>query len=145
MVTQVRNTVSKFPSAFHCYKPPHFRVYGCICVSPENRVALVQGPSGIWSFPKGHLERCETSKECAHREFFEETGKILDDNAAFVNYKKLANGGYYIYNVPCEFSIQPLNRCEIQRGGWFTLEEMAAMDCNVDVNFYKNFLQKKKL
>ena len=68
---------------------------------------------------------------------------MLDENADFVNYKKLANGGYYIYNVPSEFQINPANKDEIQNGGWFTIEELSRMDCNVDVNFYKNMLQRK--
>lgn len=141
-VNTYKPTKSKFPTAFNCYKPPHFRVYGCICISPENRVALVKGATGIWSFPKGHLERSESSQQCAHREFYEETGMSLGEDAISIGYKKLANGGYYIYNVPSEFRFDPLNKEEITQGGWFTLEEICAMNCNIDVNFFRNLLFK---
>lgn len=35
---------------------------------------IVQEQSGAYSFPKGHMEGCETEIECAQREIFEETG-----------------------------------------------------------------------
>jgi 8-oxo-dGTP pyrophosphatase MutT (NUDIX family) len=136
----------KFPTAFHCYKPPHFRVFGCICISPQNRIALVQGKyTGIWSFPKGHLERAETSQQCALREFFEETGQTLETNAKQLGYKKMANGGYFIYEVTQEFSFHPANLEEISQGGWFTFEEISHMNCNIDVNFFKNLCVGKPI
>ena len=35
---------------------------------------IVQEQSGAYSFPKGHMEGCETEIETARREIFEETG-----------------------------------------------------------------------
>jgi bis(5'-nucleosidyl)-tetraphosphatase len=36
--------------------------------------ATVRNPSARWEFPKGGIERCETARQAAAREFEEETG-----------------------------------------------------------------------
>lgn len=126
-----------FPRPFQCYKPPSFKVYGCICISPDNRVALVKGrSSGKWSFPKGHLKRGETSIGCALRELREETSIDLSREIPYARYKFLASGGYFIYNMDEEASMSPEDNVEICECGWFSHEEMERMDCNVDVNRY---------
>ena len=38
------------------------------------RFLLVRNIGGHWEFPKGHIEKGETERETARREFFEETG-----------------------------------------------------------------------
>ena len=38
------------------------------------RFVVVQEQAGTFSFPKGHMEGCETEEETARREVFEETG-----------------------------------------------------------------------
>lgn len=52
--------------------------YGVIPVlrGDENRFLLLKQIDGHWSFPKGHLENNETSKEAALRELHEEAGII---------------------------------------------------------------------
>ena len=40
----------------------------------ETRYLLIANPSGIWGFPKGHMEAGETERETALREIREETG-----------------------------------------------------------------------
>jgi predicted NUDIX family NTP pyrophosphohydrolase len=125
--------------AWKCYKPRTFKVYGCICISPQNRVALVKGKlSGKWSFPKGHMENNETSQQCALRELFEETGiQIVEDS---IGYKRLSSGGYFIYNVEQEFTFAPQNSEEIEEGGWFSIEQIKSMLCNVDVNTFYSLI-----
>lgn len=44
-------------------------------LSPD-KIAIVMGKSGSWSFPKGHVENDETYFETAIREIYEETGLI---------------------------------------------------------------------
>ena len=39
----------------------------------ETRYLLIANPSGIWGFPKGHMEAGETERETALREIKEET------------------------------------------------------------------------
>ena len=47
----------------------------------EYLFVIVQEQSGAYSFPKGHMEGCETELETARREIYEETGL----KPAFVN------------------------------------------------------------
>ncbi len=45
-------------------------------------VLLIKNPSGVWTFPKGNIEKGETPQQAALREVEEETGvkgKILED------------------------------------------------------------------
>lgn len=54
-----------------------------IIVFDEDKVLLIKHNGGHISFPKGHVEEGETSKETAIRETFEETGieaKIISDD-----------------------------------------------------------------
>jgi 8-oxo-dGTP pyrophosphatase MutT (NUDIX family) len=124
-----------FPRAFQCYKPPPHKVYGCICYSPTRRIALVKGRiSGKWSFPKGHLKLGERSIDCALRELKEETSICISRDIPYMNYKYLASGGYFIYEVDGEQRMFPEDCMEIEDCGWFFPEEMGNMNCNVDVN-----------
>ena len=50
---------------------------GAVVISREDgetRYLLIANPSGIWGFPKGHMEAGETERETALREIKEETG-----------------------------------------------------------------------
>lgn len=128
-------------SSFKSYRPPYMKVYGCICISPRNRMILVKGAkTGIWSFPKGHMKSNETSLNCALRELEEETSIQLPSDRASVGYKKLANGGYFIFEMPEELEILPKNTHEISDAGWFDLEEIREMPCNIDVNRFCSLL-----
>ena len=134
-----------FPRAFQCYKPPPYKVYGCICLSPQNRIALVKGrSSGKWSFPKGHLKRGESSLNCALRELREETSINFTRDREYVKYKYLASGGYFIYEVEDEPTMLPEDSMEIEECGWFTPEEIARMNCNVDVNRFLSYLRSQQ-
>lgn len=136
---------SSFPNAFQCYKPRQYRVYGCICISPENRIALVRGAtSGKWSFPKGHMENTETAIGCAGRELQEETGIILNSaNVTSMGYRKFTKegGGYFVYRFEEEPTLIPRNNAEITECGWFSEEEMRAMPCNKDINSFLSLLR----
>ncbi len=52
-----------------------------------------------WELPAGQREACETSKACAIRELFEETGQVVED-MKFIGLLKLKNvlNGQYKYN-----------------------------------------------
>ena len=72
---------------------------GCILINlKEKKIALVLR-DGQYSFPKGHLEKNETIKECAIRETIEETGhevKILGEEISIIRYK--SSGGENVEN-----------------------------------------------
>ena len=134
---------SNFPSAFQCYKPRQYRVYGCICISHEDRIALVKGATGKWSFPKGHMENTETALGCAARELHEETGIHLETaNVVPLGYRKFSKegGGYFVYRFTEEPTLVARNSTEITDGGWFSEEEIRAMPCNKDINSFLSLL-----
>lgn len=126
-----------FPTAFQCYRPRHHRIYGAICVSPENTVLLVKGRrSGKWSFPKGHIEAEETTLECALRELYEETG-LKPDQKPIGSYK-LSVGQYFIFEFK-EIETAVRDHNEIEEAEWVHFDKLSRMNCNVDVN---NFLSR---
>ncbi len=128
-------------SSFKSYRPPYMKVYGCICISPKNRMILVRGAkTGIWSFPKGHLKSNETSLQCALRELDEETSITLPSDQANIGYRKLTNGGYFVFEMASEVTLLPKNSNEISETGWFTVEEIREMPCNIDVNRFISLL-----
>jgi 8-oxo-dGTP pyrophosphatase MutT (NUDIX family) len=96
--------------------------------------------SGKWSFPKGHMENNETSLQCATRELFEETGLVLREES--IGYRKLSSGGYFVYEVPTEYTLKGQNSSEISHCGWFTLEDMQRMRCNIDVNTFCSLMMQ---
>lgn len=136
---------SKFPSAFDSYQPPEHKVYGCICISPNNRILLVKGRQGqIWSFPKGHRERFDkTSIACALRELKEETGIALSSD--YIACKKYKAAEYYIYEVREEFRTFPQDIKEIEAASWFSFEEMLELRKNIDVSLFCQHVERKIL
>jgi len=129
--------------AWKSYIPPGRRVYGCICVSATNKVLLVQGRQGEkkWSFPKGHREVYDsTPLDCALRELKEETGIKLD--TSYVGSKRFRAGEYFIYLLPEEMQAKPEDTNEIQNAKWFSVEELASLNKNVDVSMFTNFVHK---
>ena len=129
--------------AWKSYIPPGRRVYGCICVSATNKVLLVQGRQGEkkWSFPKGHREVYDsTPLDCALRELKEETGIKLD--TSYVGSKRFRAGEYFIYLLPEEMKAKPEDTNEIQNAKWFSVEELATLNKNVDVSMFTNFVHK---
>lgn len=123
--------------AWKSYVPQRRKVYGCICIAPTNKVLLVKGRQGEkkWSFPKGHRESYDCSPlDCALRELKEETGLSLKES--FQMSKKYRAGEYYIFFVPAELEAHPIDTQEIEDVRWFSLEEMADLNKNVDVSLF---------
>ncbi|NPB05636.1 MAG: NUDIX hydrolase [Aquificae bacterium] len=46
---------------------------GGVVIKDKREVLLIKNPSGVWTFPKGHIEEGETKEEAALREVKEET------------------------------------------------------------------------
>jgi 8-oxo-dGTP pyrophosphatase MutT (NUDIX family) len=123
--------------AFRSYKPPHFAVFGAICISRADTVLLVKGrTTGIWSFPKGHLRRGESGADAAMREVFEETGLLLSTRDSF-DYKKLVSGGYYFYHLENELSVTVGDPKELSEVAWIPLGDLGSFHCNVDVESFR--------
>ena len=133
-----------FPSAFQSYIPPDQTGYGCICISPNNRMLLVKGRKGqMWSFPKGHKEPSDKSSlACALRELKEETGICLKQD--YISFKKY-KAEYFIFEVSTEYRLFPQDMQEIEDAKWFTYEEICELHKNVDVSLFCQHIQKKIL
>jgi len=117
---------------------PRAKIYGgIICAYDDGKkeYALVQGRhTGKWSFPKGHSNDGETPMECTKREIWEETG--IDNLPDPIEYLKVGYGYYYLFVMPMKFHLYPHDTNEIMKTAWVTIEEMAAMSLNADVNQY---------
>lgn len=136
--------VVSFPSAFSSYIPRSRKVYGCILISPNDRILLVRGRlSGKWSLPKGHMEGRENDIQCALRELFEETG--VTPTIKYTYYKKFAAGGYFIFFMNNE--PPPHIQCdtEITETAWFGLTEIRNLSCNLDLNCFCRWMKRTPL
>lgn len=132
---------SEFPSAFQCYVPRSRKIYGCVCVSEDDRILLVKGrESQKWSFPKGHIEGRESAQMCARRELFEETGLRIREEPFAV--KKYSAGEYFFFRIPVEQRPFPRDTREIEEAKWVTFDELLKMNVNVDVSRFRAYLKK---
>jgi 8-oxo-dGTP pyrophosphatase MutT (NUDIX family) len=110
-------------------------------ISADNKILLVKGrASQKWSFPKGHMERNESSLQCATRELFEETGVVVCGES--IAFKKYSAAGYFIYSVPNELPLYPKDMREIQDAQWYSLEDLEKLNKNVDVSMFCQHLSK---
>ena len=131
-----------FPAPFQCYKPPDHKVFGTVCMSKANRILLVKGRrSGKWSFPKGHKQRAENYLDCAVRETLEETGIDLRGQRSMMCHK-LSVGEYYFYEL--EDELEPITRDseEVEEAGWYDIDEIRSMCCNVDVSHFLDRIKR---
>ena len=110
------------------------RCYGGIISSIiDNKVKyiLVKGRySGKWSFPKGHLNKGETTYECTLREIREETG--LENLTESLGTIQLCYGEYNLFIVEEEVELNPRDKNEIEEAKWFSVEEMNGLKMNAD-------------
>ena len=73
------------------------RKAGALIYDPQtDSVLLVQSRGQYWGIPKGTLEDGETSKTCAIREVYEETG-ILLSSRDFKDMTRIKNRAVYFY------------------------------------------------
>jgi 8-oxo-dGTP pyrophosphatase MutT (NUDIX family) len=148
-MTNMTNISATWPDsgrrAFKSYQPPDLKVYGCICISPNNTILLVKGrKSQKWSFPKGHRERTDySSLDCALRELKEETGVTLENN--YVAVKKYKAAEYYIYSVPYEYSLLPYDTREVEEADWFTFSQVKELNKNIDVSMFCNHVESSSV
>jgi 8-oxo-dGTP pyrophosphatase MutT (NUDIX family) len=94
--------------------------YVGVLVKCGNKVLLckrnAKGPyPGMWSLPGGHLEKNETTLDCAKREFFEETDIDIDDmDLTFVGVVPRTSrdgreirGIMYVYQLDVDKELEP--------------------------------------
>jgi predicted NUDIX family NTP pyrophosphohydrolase len=95
----------------------------------------------MWSFPKGHLKRNESALNCAERELKEETG--IDAPLKNLGFYKFSVGSYFLYEFEEELTPTPRDSWEIDSAGWFHLDELNMMNCNVDVSWFRTVMKGK--
>jgi 8-oxo-dGTP pyrophosphatase MutT (NUDIX family) len=111
----------------------------------ETKFLLVQGKSGIWSFPKGVSNCNETTMNCAIRELYEETG--IDIQTEMLNEEnkcKIGKNLYYILKVKDEiknFDIK--DKKEIEKVEWIKFKDLKDMNINRDLRNIITFPEKK--
>ena len=71
-------------------------VVGILVKDIENKILIVQGMGGKWSFPKGRRKRGETPYEGAIREGYEESG-IDVENCIYLGTCDIGFGTYFEY------------------------------------------------
>ena len=115
---------------------------GLIIVSPDvSKVLLVKGPTGKWSFPKGHRnrrDRRDTTNidlNTATRETREETGldptsyKICSDEFKLNGTPRFYKF-FYAQVISSDVTLRKPNR-EILDLGWFSLNTIKTLDTNL--------------
>ena len=150
MLTCLRDS-PEFPTPFASYTTD--KIYGTICVSPQDRILLVLGRlSMMWSLPKGHRKSQESSFQCALRELYEETGITIDQkhlNFSELPYKRLKIGRYYLLEFAEEVQPHPHDEKEIVCAQWFTPAEIYDLIerklVNIDVRRLGTMLQETDL
>ena len=136
--------MSPFPTAFSSYVPRSRKVYGCILVSPNDKVLLVKGRlSGKWSLPKGHMEGRENDLQCALRELHEETGVV--PTVKYSYFKKFAAGGYFIFFTEDQPAPVMKYNQEISEAAWFELSEIRKLSCNLDLNCFTRWIKRTNM
>lgn len=102
-------------------------------MTDDERILLVRGrKTGIWSFPKGHLQGGEMGHDCALRELREETGVVLPRHEYLFS-KKLYAGEYFFYKVEEALPIHVQDASEVLDAAWVPMREMTEIHGNVDV------------
>ena len=100
---------------------------GCI-ITQNDKILLIRQMSGMWGFPKGHVEEGETEEQTAIREVKEETNidVEVDSSKRYVMHYKTDKGKYkevvffIAKKVGGFLRLQPE---EIIEAGWFEYKD----------------------
>jgi 8-oxo-dGTP pyrophosphatase MutT (NUDIX family) len=121
--------------------------YSGVLVKCNNKVLLCkrspyQSLPGVWSIPAGSVEKGETPREAAVREFFEETNIVIEDEEdlkligtanRYARDNKYLKGILYVYLIETDEEIYPdLENAndggEHTECGYFSLKELPIED-----------------
>jgi len=104
----------------------------------NDKYLVVQGNSGIWSFPKGRVNENENDINCALREVLEETGvKLEEKDIIYCNKIKIDYNIYFILPTSIEYikgiKQEHTDKYEVIDIQWLSLKELKELSCNKDI------------
>jgi 8-oxo-dGTP diphosphatase len=125
---------------------------GGVVIKDRREVLLIKNPSGVWTFPKGHIEPGETKEEAAVREVKEET----NIDAEIVDYLGEISyffvwGGVRIYKTVYFYLMRyvsgiPVPSWEVKDARFFPLEKAERrLKYKGDKEIFSKALQKLSL
>tara|TARA_B110000285_G_scaffold233066_1_gene305771 strand:- start:853 stop:1380 length:528 start_codon:yes stop_codon:yes gene_type:complete len=101
---------------------------------------IVQSRGRLWGVPKGGMEAGETSKECAFREFREETGIKEDlDNFDISSEISVNHGKYFCIHNQIEHPVELTDEYDSTGVGWITRQCMRDLEQRKLVKFTADF------
>lgn len=130
---------------------------GCstLVVDGEKVLLIKRGKppfEGYWSLPGGSQEAGETLEECARRELLEETGLVAGDMEFLVIRDRMGHDSkgvlthHFVLSTffACDFEGIMKAGDDAADIGWFTLNEMAALQTTPEtVSMVKDILKKR--
>ena len=123
---------------------------GCI-ISQNNKILLIRQMSGMWGFPKGHVEEGETEEQTAKREVKEETNidVEIDGSKRYVMHYKTDKGKYKEVvlfvgkKIGGYLKMQPE---EIIEAGWFEYQDaLKILSYGNTRDLFKQVLQENNM
>ena len=123
---------------------------GCI-ISQNNKILLIRQMSGMWGFPKGHVEEGETEEQTAQREVKEETNidVEIDSSKRYVMHYKTDKGKYKEVvlfvgkKIGGYLKMQPE---EIIEAGWFEYQDaLKILSYGNTRDLFKQVLQENNM
>jgi 8-oxo-dGTP pyrophosphatase MutT (NUDIX family) len=107
-----------------------------VIVLYRNKILLIRGSGGKWSFPKGRRRENETFLEGALREAKEEAGLDLSGICPDVTLK-LRYGTYFIFNLWRIPELEnPTTPEEVLEVAWHNFQSMRDKEKNADLKCY---------
>lgn len=100
---------------------------GCILINIKNKKIALVKRNGEYSFPKGHVEKNETLKECAKRETIEETGhdvEIIGEELSVIRYKSSAGENvenHFFVGIDLGITDQKVEEKDKEEIEWFNI------------------------
>mgnify|MGYP001375423102 CR=1 FL=1 len=114
---------------------------GILLYNPKTKsILIVQSRGNMWGFPKGSLEQGENFKECALREFREETGIVMKEDILDVTKEFKVNHfvKYYFVDTKREYNDIGIND-DVNNDAngicWIKLDCLRDMMINNDLKF----------
>jgi 8-oxo-dGTP pyrophosphatase MutT (NUDIX family) len=116
-----------------------------VIVLYRNKILLIKGVKGFWSFPKGRRREGETAYEGALREAREEAGIDLSPYKCSVSIK-LYYGTYFFYNLMRQPTLAaPSTPEEVLEVGWKNFQSVKNEEKNADLRFYFSMKRRPKV